>query len=388
MHVVMISKACIVGIYQRKLEELARFDDLRLSAIVPPYWRDSRGTITLERAYTAGYDLLVTPMCLNGHFHVHFYPRLAGLLQRLEPDLLHIDEEPYNAASWQAMRLARALAIPACFFTWQNINRSYPPPFRWFEQQNYRLAAHGIAGNHDAVAVLRAKGFRGAVSVVPQFGVDPDVFAPGPREPHAVDKFVIGFAGGLVPEKGVETLLQAVARSSRDAWEVRLAGEGADRDRLRELATSLGLGDAVRFIGRMPSPEMPEFYRSLDVLVLPSRTRGNWKEQFGRVLVEAMACGVPVIGSESGEIPGVIGEAGLLFAEGDAQALGELLVRLERDDGLRAELARRGRDRVLAHFTQAQVAAATRQVYLQMLQSRSHGARPGVSCHDTTSTSC
>jgi len=218
------------------------------------------------------------------------------------------------------------------------------------------------------VAVLRAKGFRGAVSVVPQFGVDPDVFAPGPREPHVVDKFVIGFAGGLVPEKGIETLLQAMARSWRDGWEVRLAGAGADRDRLRELATSLGLGDAVRFVGRISSTEMPEFYRSLDVLVLPSRTRSNWKEQFGRVLVEAMACGVPVIGSESGEIPGVIGEAGLLFAEGDAQALSEQLVRLDRDDGLRAELARRGRDRVIASYTQAQVAAATRQVYLQMLQ--------------------
>jgi glycosyltransferase involved in cell wall biosynthesis len=369
MHVVMISKACIVGTYQRKLEELARFGDLRLSVIVPPYWRDSRGVTALERAYTAGYNLHVSPMWLNGHFHVHFYPRLAGLLRRLRPDLLHVDEEPYNAASWQAIRLARDLAIPACFFTWQNIQRQYPPPFSWFERLSYQRAAHAIAGNHEAVAVLRAKGYRGPASVVPQFGVDPDVFAPRPQDRRTTaDGFAIGFAGGLVPEKGIDTLLEAVARAGGHRWHVQLAGEGADRGRLTALAMSLGIADTVRFVGRVPSTEMPGLYHSLDVLVLPSRAQRNWKEQFGRVLVEAMACGVPVVGSHSGEIPQVIGEAGMLFPEGDAQALGELLVKLCSDDALRADLGRRGRERVLARFTQAQVAAATRQVYLQMLQ--------------------
>jgi glycosyltransferase involved in cell wall biosynthesis len=103
------------------------------------------------------------------------------------------------------------------------------------------------------------------------------------------------------------------------------------------------------------------------VLVVPSRTRPNWKEQFGRVLVEAMACGVVVVGSDSGEIPHVVGEAGLIFPEGDVAALRERLVRLSGDAQLRAELAQSGRQRVLAKYTQAQVAAATFQVYQEML---------------------
>ena len=111
---------------------------------------------------------------------------------------------------------------------------------------------------------------------------------------------------------------------------------------------------------------MPAYYRQLDVLVVPSRTRSNWKEQFGRVAVEAMACGVPVVGSDSGEIPHVLGDAGLVFVEDDAAALRAHLARLMQDAGLQAELARRGRRRVLEHYTQARVAADTYEVYRRL----------------------
>jgi glycosyltransferase involved in cell wall biosynthesis len=113
--------------------------------------------------------------------------------------------------------------------------------------------------------------------------------------------------------------------------------------------------------------EMPARPRALDALVLPSLTRPNWKEQFGRVLVEAMACGVPVVGSDSGEIPHVVGEAGLIFPEGDVEALRDRLARLAADARFRADLAARGRARVLAHYTQARIAEATCAVYQHLL---------------------
>jgi glycosyltransferase involved in cell wall biosynthesis len=133
------------------------------------------------------------------------------------------------------------------------------------------------------------------------------------------------------------------------------------------LAEELGISKRVRFLGRVASMQMPGFYGSLDVLVLPSRTRPNWKEQFGRVLVEAMACGVVVVGSDSGEIPHVIGEAGLIFPEGDAGALRRQLTRLWDNPDLRIELSRRARQRVLDHYTQERVALATFAVYQEML---------------------
>ncbi len=365
MRVVMLSKACIVGAYQRKLEELARLPGIELIALVPPSWRDSRGEQVLERAFTHGYELRTTPLIFNGRFHLHHYPRLRSDLRTLQPDLLHIDEEPYNLATRHALGLARGLGIPACFFTWQNLNRRYPPPFAQWERYCFRHAAHAIAGNHAAAEVLRAKGYGGLLTVIPQFGIDPALFSPAPNPPEP-RPFTIGYAGGLVPEKGLETLLAACARLQGD-WRLRLVGSGAQLGPLQALADQLGIAGRLTWLAKLPSLQMPSFYHSLDALALPSRTQANWMEQFGRVLIEAMACEVSVVGSDSGEIPHVIGDAGLVFSEGDAEALAGHLQRLQGDAALRADLGRRGRVRVLERFTQAHVARATYEVYRQVL---------------------
>ncbi|MGA9347415.1 MAG: glycosyltransferase [Anaerolineae bacterium] len=380
MRVLMVSKACIVGAYQKKLEEIAKFPHVVLTVVVPPYWRDERGVMHLEREHTQGYELLVERMALNGHFHLHFYPGLAKHFRGIKPHIIHIDEEPYNAATWQAMRLAKIHGAKAVFFTWQNIHRRYPPPFSLMESYNLRNAEYAIAGNSEAVRVLRAKGYRGPTRVIPQFGVDPEIYQVAGRKSHvsrftfhvsgskveSLQPFVIGYVGRLVEEKGVHILLRAVADLSGE-WRLRVLGSGPQRSQLEKLAAELGIAERVQFEDPIPSTQMPGYYNQLDVLVLPSLTRPNWKEQFGRVLIEAMACGVPVVGSDSGEIPNVIGDAGLVFPEGDVQTLRARLSQLMTDPALREELAQRGRDRVLAHYTQAQVAAKTYHVYWELM---------------------
>jgi len=378
LRILMISKACIVGAYQKKLEELARLPDVELTVVVPHYWRDERGVMRLEREHTQGYDLVVERMALNGHFHLHFYPGLAKHFRRIKPHIVHIDEEPYNVATWQAMRLAKTHGAKAIFFTWQNIHRRYPPPFSLIESYNLRNADYAIAGNSEAVGVLEAKGYRGAVGVIPQFGVDPDKFKAQSSKfkgsnfqlpTSNFQLFTIGYVGRLVEEKGGHILLRAVA-GLKGKWQLRILGSGPQRSHLERLAAELGITERVSFEEPIPSTQMPGHYHQLNALVLPSLTRSNWKEQFGRVLIEALACGVPVVGSDSGEIPNVIGEAGLIFAEGDVQALRARLSQLMADPALREELARRGRARVLAHYTQAQVAAKTYQVYRDLLSGK------------------
>jgi len=366
MRVLMLSKACVVGAYQRKLEEMVRqAPDLTLCVLVPPSWRDpARGELRLERAHVRGYELRVTPIRCNGNFHLHHYPRLGRELRDFRPDLVHIDEEPYNLATWQALWHARRVGARTLFFTWQNIARRYPPPFSWGERWVLRHADCAIAGTQGAAEVWRAKGYRGPLVVIPQFGVDPEVFAPSPA-PHPTDEFVIGFAGRLVEEKGGAWLLDALARLEGN-WRLIIAGDGPQREALVAQAQRLGLGERVTFEMRA-STEMPAFYQQLDALAVPSLTRPNWKEQFGRVIVEAMACGVPVVGSSSGAIPDVIGEDGLIVPEGDVEALAAALRRLMTAPDLRQELGQRGRGRVLAHYTQAQVAAQTVAVYRQIL---------------------
>ncbi len=365
MRVLMVSKACLVGAYQRKLEEIARFPDVELMVAVPSSWSDGSRVIRLERAHTVGYELVVEPIAFSGSFHLHFYPRLGRRLRAFAPHIVHVDEEPYNLATFHALRLARKFGARALWFTWQNLNRRYPPPFCFIERYNLHHADYGIAGSAGAAAVWREKGYIGPLTIIPQFGVDTRIFTPRPGERDPARSFAIGYVGRLVPEKGVDLLLEAMA-GMEDACRVAVLGEGPERDRLEMLARRLGLADRVSFEGNLPSLHMPSFYRELDVLVLPSRSRPNWVEQFGRVLIEAMACGVPVIGSDCGEIPNVVDDAGLIFPEGDTGALRQHLIRLMCEPNLWADLAQRGRERVLAHFTQAQIAAQTVAVYRKM----------------------
>ncbi len=367
MRVVILSKALVVGAYQSKLAQLAALPDLELTAIVPPSWRDERGVLQLERQANSTYQLIVTPLVFNGNFHLHFYPGLDRLLNQIRPDILHIDEEPYNLATFLAIRSARRIGARSIFFSWQNLNRRYPIPFSWMERYTLEHTDACIAGNHDAEKVWRAKGYRGPIEVIPQFGVDPDLFSPAPGD-ESTGQFVIGYAGRFVAEKGVDLLLRALSKLDGN-WRADLMGSGPEQARLIDLARRLHIAERVRFLPWAASTETPAFYRSYAVFVLPSRSKSNWIEQFGRVLIEAMACGTPVIGSTCGEIPNVIGEAGLIFPEGDVEALRDRLARLQHDLKLRADLAQRGRQRVLDHFTQAQIAKKTYDVYQQIMRN-------------------
>lgn len=363
VRVLMLSKACIVGIYQRKLEWIAR-QGVELRVLVPPSWKDERGEQKLERVFTEGYDLRVIPLRFNGSFHLHYYPTLAREIRDFQPQIVHIDEEPYNVATWHALWHARRQGARTLFFTWQNIARSYPPPFNWGERWTLARVDYALAGTESAAEIWRAKGYSGPLGVVPQFGVDPAIFQPASRPERP---YTIGYIGRLVREKGLSDLLAACARLQGE-WRLRLVGGGPERAALEQQAAALGIAARVHFIGQLASTDMPAQYAELDTLVLPSRTMPNWKEQFGRVLIEAMASGVPLIGSDSGAIPDVIGDAGLVFPEGDVGAFAAHLQRLLDDPALRAKLAAQGRARALAHFTHEKIARATVAVYHELLQ--------------------
>lgn len=365
MRVLMISKACLVGTFQRKLEEIGRLPDVDLTVIVPPSWKDVQGELLLERSFVEGYRLLVDPILFNGRYHLHYYPRLKKRISEFRPDILHLDEEPYNLATYHGWRLARSAGIKSLFFSWQNLNRVYPFPFNLMERSVLRGVDYAIYGSFGAAGVGKEKGYTGPMAVIPQFGVDAELFSPPARRVPGRG-FVVGYAGRLVPEKGVDLLIQAVAELP-GMWQLSIAGDGPERENLLALAKREGVQDRVFFEGQIPSGRMPAFLSQLDAFVLPSRSRTNWKEQFGRVLVEAMACRVVVIGACSGEIPEVIGGAGLTFPENDPIALRNRLIQLMQDEAERDRLGKQGRQRVLDRFTQQQIALQTVQVYREMM---------------------
>jgi glycosyltransferase involved in cell wall biosynthesis len=328
--------------------------------LVPPRWTDVGRVTTLERAYTTGYELRAIPLAFDGHFHYHFYPTLGRELARLRPDVLHVDEEPYNLATFLAYLQGGRLGAKRLFFTWQNLYRRLPPPFSWMERWVLDRSNAAIAGNAEAVEVLRRKGYRGAAPVIAQIPTDPELFRPADTRPPR--PFTFGYYGRLIEGKGVLDLLEA-CRGLEGDWRLKLVGEGPLLPELRERVRAYRLVERVELLAPVPSTEVPRLLHTLDATVLGSRTSPTWKEQFGRTLVESMACRVVPIGSSSGEIPHVVGDAGLIFPEGDVEALRGAMRRVMADDRLRAQLAERGRARVLERFTPKQIARATHSLY-------------------------
>ena len=216
--------------------------------------------------------------------------------------------------------------------------------------------------------MIRLQGFRGSTSITPLVGLDRRYFYPRLTDPPtvALTPPVVGYVGRMVPEKGVDILIQAVARMQVPVM-LRLVGDGPEQARLQSLATVLGIGDRCEFVGTVPYDQVPDVLRSMKAFVLPSCTTTHWKEQFGRVLIEAMGCQIPVIGSHSGAIPEVICDSGFTFPEGDATALALLLDRMFSDVTVLRSTARRGYIRATTRYTAEQIAAETYSIWRNLL---------------------
>ncbi len=347
---------------ERKLELMAAQPGLAFWLVRPAVWQDEYGKVAVNPV-VPGCSVLRVPMLgRTNDPHRALYRTLTFGMRAIRPHIIHAEEEPDSLAALQIV-LARRLFAPRAkliLHTWQNVNR----PKKWYVRLVTRISLREadaiLCANRGAVQVLREVGYRGPAEVIPPIGVDTHIFRPMERRTDPAT-FRVAYAGRFVPEKGLDVLLQAVALLGPRV-ELWLIGNGPQRAALQALAQDLGIGERVRWTQPVAPEQMPELLAQVDVVVLPSRTTPVWKEQFGRILVETMACGVPVVGSDSGAIPEVVGEAGLVFPEGDAEALAERLEQLRRFSDLRAECARKGLEQARL-YTQESAANQTVNFY-------------------------
>lgn len=353
---------------ERKLEIMAIQPGFAFWLVRPAVWQDEYGKVAVNPEVPGCQVLRVPMLGRTNDPHRALYRTLTFGMRTVRPHIIHAEEEPDSLAAFQIV-LARRLFAPRAkliLHTWQNVNR----PKKWYvwlvTQISLREADAILCANREAVQVLREMGYHGPAEVIPPIGVDTRIFHPVERRTDPAT-FRVAYAGRFVPEKGLDVLLEAVALLGQGV-ELWLIGDGPQRAALQGLAQDLGIGERVRWIPPVASERMPELLAQVDVVVLPSRTTPVWKEQFGRILVEAMACGVPVVGSDSGAIPEVVGDAGLIFPEGDVKGLVNQLRELREHPNRRQKLIERGRERAQALYSQEQIAQQTVQFYRQMVQ--------------------
>lgn len=364
MKILVVDHNAIDPLSRAVYRRLAKEGDVGVRLIVPEYWHDNYRMLRASPEREGEqFEVRPLPVFFPTRTHRLIYRGIGRELREYRPDILYVNAEPENFQTVQC-----ALAASACpaarfvFSTWRNIEYVHGRfPYRFAalhamaERTVLRRADHAVAFVPEAREIFSRLGFSHLTWIPPD--IDTSVFRPSSHtgRPAAVTT-TVGYAGRLHILKGVDILLRAAARLP-ERFRFLIVGAGPDEARLRSLCTSLGLDARVDWRHAVPRVEMPGVFNETDVIVLPSRTGSDWKEQFGRVLGEAMACGVPVIGSDSGAIPSVIGDAGQIVAEGDVGGLCDALTLIESDSRLRERCVQAGLSRVRTTYDVSVIAA-------------------------------
>ncbi len=393
MRILIVSHTYIVDINREKLRALVRLDpSIEVTVVVPRYWLPGgvqKGVVVSAPIKEERFQVVpINNFSRNNQGLLCFSWQIISLMWWFRPQIIQVEQGSKSLAYAQLITLNCLLGLKAknVFFTWWNIPYQLTFPANLLELYNLKNSHGVVAGNQDGAEILKSRGYRGKIRVMPQLGVDEKLFCRR-AEPQLAAQlgikrhdFVVGFVGRFLEEKGLITLLQALAQLQDFYWKLMLVGRGELREVLLQLAAKLGIQDRLIVIDSVPHDQVSRYINLMNVLVLPSQTTENtqtlttkgWKEQFGHVLIEAMACKVPVIGSDCGEIPHVIGNAGLVFTQRDVQELRDRLSALMAQPLLAARLGQMGYERVMKLYTNQALAQQLWEFYQELLWGKAY----------------
>ena len=388
MKIIVASHTYIVDLNCEKLRELSRLaPDIQVIALVPKRWRPGGvQNKIIESQFKDEGNFKIIPignLSENNQGLLTFKPEIIKLLKEFKPDIIQAEQGAKSLGYAQLITLNKFLGIKAknVFFTWWNLPYKNKFPVSLLEAYNLHNTDGLIVGNQDGLEVLQDHGYQNKAIVLPQLGIDEKLFTPR-KQPELASKlnlqpeeFVIGFVGRFVPEKGILTLIKSLVYLLDLPWKLLLLGRGILKEQIEATATELGIKDRLIMVESVPHDQVPLYINLMDTLVLPSETTYQfktltavgWKEQFGHVLIEAMASRVAVVGSNSGEIPHVIDDAGLIFPEGDSEALGNCLRELITKPELLQELANKGYAKAMEQYTNQALAKKQLAFYQELL---------------------
>src|SRR6266704_5191187 len=367
--VLVISHTYLQPTHRGKLRALAA-RGLEVTVAIPQRWREPWFGRPIDVAWERQGGLEVFPLPASGmggkgEVAKAKYGRraLKALLRDRRPDLLQIEEEPNTHAARQVLGAARRLAIPVVLFTHQNVELEQGWWEHWKQRRMLRKLTGLVAGSDLAGTLVRQAAPNLPIAVIPQLG------ALAPHEPQHIphEGLAIGFVGRLVPQKGLDNLLQALALQRGLKWRLTIVGDGPEREPLEALATELRLAARVRWTGGLPAEQVASLWPDLDVLVQPSLALREWREANRQVLMEAMANEVAVLGTDSGVIPELIGDAGIVVPDGDLPALAGAVERLTAQ-ATRRSLAQAARARALRLYSDDAIAERTLQFWQQVVK--------------------
>ncbi|WP_017314626.1 hormogonium polysaccharide biosynthesis glycosyltransferase HpsO [Mastigocladopsis repens] len=388
MKILVASHTYIVDLNCEKLRILSQLEPrIEVTVVVPKKWKPGGvQNKIIETQYREEGKFRIVPVSNFSQNHqglLTFGADLISLLRKFRPHIIQVEQGSRGLAYAEMITLNQLLGLKAknLFFTWWNLPYELKFPVSLLEKYNLTHSHGIISGNQDGAEILRQRGYKGSIKVMPQLGVDETLFTPTPQPELATQlgikpgDFVVGFVGRFVQEKGLLTLLNALVTLKDKSWKFLLLGRGPLQSEFMNKAAENNIQDRIILVESVPHNEVPKYINLMSTLVLPSETNDKlknltsvgWKEQFGHVLIEAMACKVAVIGSNSGEIPYVIGDAGLIFPEGDVQSLSHCIVQLMEKPEFAKNLGEMGYQKAMTQYTNKALAKKQLEFYQELV---------------------
>lgn len=345
MNVIVIWQSLVVSAYRSFWIHAARALKGKVCAVVPHEFWELGGQMVPCAPFSDDWNSEIETHVLQvraPHIQLVWFQGLVSVFRSFtrrfrndsssRPVLVAL-MEPYSPSALFVFLLARMFlprSTQILFYSAQNIYKEFPLPLRLIQNFIFKHSSHILALSEEVSGVLRKQGFRGELVRFPLwadsslFFLDASKAELRSRNTNTL-RVRVGFCGAVTESKGIVDLLDALELFSDQelsAIHFEIAGGGPCLELARNRLAALGRkGLSFTLHGPLPATALPQFFNSIEVLVVPSRSEKHWKEQFGRVIVEAWACGATVIGSNSGEIPVLLEQPELIFEERNPTAL-------------------------------------------------------------------
>jgi glycosyltransferase involved in cell wall biosynthesis len=347
----------------RVFEEMAKYTDVKI--IVPVRQNPKLALRLMENnviVIDGGFFIPHTKIPFAGGILTSYMPKTVSIIKKIKGniDILYTMMEPFGLITATDAFFSKKYGIKHAFFTWENIDHKFFGLKKILSSYSYeKLFAASlkysdgiIAGNKEAVSIMKSRGFNKKIEILPQTGVDTDLFNPKvypkyKEKFNLMDKIVVLFAGNVTYEKGLSFLVNSIPDVIKVNKNVHflICGDGSMKMDLIKYTESKGLEKHVTFMNRVKYDEMPYVHASADIFVYPSIPTHFWKEQFGFSIVEAMSTEKPVVVTNAGAMPEIVenNKTGFIVEPKNSKALSEAILELANKKKLRVKFGKKGR---------------------------------------------
>ncbi len=388
MKILYIWHAAVEPGFRKLLDKMSQLNGISLTLVTTHKWKESgreqKWDKTINLPYKAYGLFVVFPNHIRSFFFLNIF-KIIFILLRTKPDIIYLKEEPYSIAAFQWVVLSHIFSRESKIIieSDENLIFTQPFPYSWIEKFVLNSIDSIACVPTDGIKLYRTKGFKGQIYKTSYF-IDEEVF-------HSIDKEKaslhfpeintsmpsIGYVGRITEEKGIDTLIEAtkILISKGYKFNVYLLGSVNPefKTKLESFLSDPLVKEHLHLLKARPMEKLVFFYNLMDAIVLPSKTTSWWKEQFGRVIIESQACGTPVIGSSSGEIPYVIGDSFFVFEEGNPLALATIMEKIVSGQISKSQASEKVKTLALSRFSLSNVIKQKLEIMENVAKFRNEG---------------